>query len=114
MSLTSLIAIRLPTESGYGQGCSRILATAVMILFAAGAAAQPLLGFPIKGQNPYTAPITTVLDHSGTDFYVPTHTGVLAYTGELALGRPGGNPPYGYFSLASNPARSIPFVVNGA
>lgn len=98
---------------GSGAPHAFALATAFTLAFSGAASAQPLLGFPVKGQNPYTAPITTVLDHSAADFYSPAHTGVLAYTGESAIGKPGAIAPYGYFHLGADDDNPVHFIVNG-
>ncbi len=49
------------------------------------AMAQPLqsLSFPVDGDTAYTAPITSVLDHEGTEFYSSGDLAVRAYSGEL-------------------------------
>lgn len=94
-------------------GACRATACALTLTLASTASGQPLLGFPIEGQNPYTAPITTVVDHSATDFYSPDHPGVLAYSGELAAGRPGARAPYGYFHAELGRGKAIRFSVNG-
>ncbi|HXR89268.1 MAG TPA: M23 family metallopeptidase [Steroidobacteraceae bacterium] len=84
------------------------------ITVAADAAKAPALTFPIRGRNPYTAPITTVLDHSATEFYDPNGSGVLAYTGELASGARGVRAPYGYFHGQAGSPAAAAFLVNGA
>jgi hypothetical protein len=71
-------------------------------------AQSPTLGFPVAGENPYTAPIVSVLDHSVHYFYDPDWAEVLAYTGEMGTGVPGSTTPYGYKNRAFSA-----FIVNG-
>ena len=98
--------------------------TAVVIaaLFGIGAtaAAQNFsIGFPITGQNPYTAPIITVLDHSTDYFYNPYHHSVVAYTGEIGKdrcspsGKLNGTPPCGYYNGAYSSSNPVQFLANG-
>ena len=93
-------------------GRGRWLLTAA--LTAAASAGPPPLAFPVRGQNPYTAPIATVLDHAAADFYDPNSASVLAYTGELAAGASGRKAPYGYFHERAGSPKPLPFLINGA
>ena len=91
----------------------RVLPLVMGALVSCPVLGQPLLGFPIARQNPYTAPITTVLDHAARTFYEPTGASVQAYTGELAAGTRGSSPPYGYFHVRADNVPRLAFVVNG-
>jgi murein DD-endopeptidase MepM/ murein hydrolase activator NlpD len=80
------------------------------------------IGFPISGQNPYTAPIITVLDHSTDYFYDKNQGQVAAYTGEQGVRTssmpcgPSGLPPCGYYNLNFVPndtTSTLQFIVNG-
>ena len=77
-------------------------------------------GFPIAGQNPYTAPIITVLDHSADYFYNPYHHSVVAYTGEMGKdkcspsGVLNGTPPCGYYNGAYSSTNPVQFIANGS
>lgn len=71
------------------------------------------LTFPLAGGNPYTAPISSVVDHSfieGGRFIVgPGDNVVISYTGELGKSRCGpSGEPCGFY----NP-NSPDFIVNG-
>lgn len=81
------------------------------------------LGFPIKNQNPYTAPITSVLDHSACgsldpidpsvcEFYYKSHAEVVAYTGEKGSGAP--RPTERAPGYCNPTAPNTPFRANGA
>lgn len=76
------------------------------------------LGFPVAGQNPYTAPIITVLDHSTDFFYDQAHTEVLAYTGEMGVSQCGpSKQPCGYYNPNFSPQNdndTKQFIVNGS
>jgi len=85
------------------------------------------LGFPIAGQNPYTAPIITVLDHSADYFYDQKWTQVVAYTGEMGeavpslpnggcspSGKSGGTPPCGFYNPNFSSGNPVQFIVNGS
>jgi murein DD-endopeptidase MepM/ murein hydrolase activator NlpD len=43
---------------------------------------RPLFGFPLAGYTPYTAPVTSVFDHSGSAQYDDTDHKVVAFNGE--------------------------------
>ena len=76
------------------------------------------IGFPVQGQNPYTAPIITVLDHSAPYFYDKNWTQVVAYTGEMGKDRCGpSDQPCGYYNpnfLAQDPSSTLAFIANGS
>ena len=109
-----------------------LLALASITISNAALAQQPVLAFPVRGQNPYTAKIITVVDHAARGgFYVfstspdPTFPDlnagqVEAYTGELGIGDPydkkcGSGKPCGFFSPPSSPGGNPfdHFVVTG-
>jgi hypothetical protein len=97
--------------------------TALLGLCAATTAQNFTIGFPIAGQNPYTAPIITVLDHSADYFYDKNWKSVLAYTGEMGISDPApygcspsgelnSTPPCGYYNYAY-PSNPVTFLANG-
>jgi len=65
--------------------------------------------FPLKGLDPYNAPINAVFDHSMTNYYGKDEV-VVAYTGEI------GEKKYGYdlaFPTGYKQQNGQPFVING-
>jgi len=70
------------------------------------------LSFPLGGSNPYTAPISSVVDHSsipsGRFYSGSADNAVVAYTGELGKDICGPSRPCGFFNPSNND-----FVVNG-
>lgn len=81
---------------------------------APGAAQNFTIGFPIAGQNPYTAPIITVLDHSADYFYNPIHHSVVGYTGEMGKDKCGpSGQPCGYYNGAYSTTNPVQFSANG-
>jgi triacylglycerol lipase len=71
------------------------------------------LSFPLAGFNAYTAPISSVVDHSSLSsggFYSASRdNGVVAYTGELGKDSCGpSGPPCGFLNPSNNN-----FIVNG-
>ena len=72
------------------------------------------IGFPVAGQNPYAAPIFTVLDHSADAFYDSNWKSVLAYTGELGRDRCGADKQIcGYYNAAYSTVNPVQFIANG-
>lgn len=85
---------------------SLVLALVLFVATADASAATALLGFPVAGENPYTAPIISVLDHSARTFYDSSHTQVEGYTGELGSGGCGpSGEPCGHYNDAGSPFR---------
>lgn len=98
------------------RGCRLVCgAAAVSLGTCATAASQSIaIGFPIAGQNPYTAPIITVLDHSADTFYDKKWKSVLAYTGELGKDLCGnGGQPCGYYNGSYSQTNPVEFIANG-
>lgn len=65
-----------------------------------------LLSFPLAGQNPYTASINSVFDHSMSNYYNRDNT-VIAFTGEK------GEKQFGYSQDGYAQESGEPFIVNG-
>jgi hypothetical protein len=47
-----------------------------------GISTEPFLGFPLANYTPYTAPVSSVFDHSGTAEYSDSDHQVMAFSGE--------------------------------